>query len=44
MTHVFRVDSRVDSDYWLNAMTQAVRTAVIQTTEVVFRMSHISPS
>lgn len=42
VTHALRVDSRIDSDYWMNAMTQTIRTAVIQSTEVVFRKSHIS--
>lgn len=41
VTHLFRVDSKVDLDHWINSMTQSIRNAVIQTNEVAFRMSYL---
>jgi hypothetical protein len=37
VTHIFRIETKFDLDYWINSMSQCLQNAVIRTTEVVFR-------
>jgi hypothetical protein len=38
VTHLFRIETHLDLDYWTNSISQCLQNAVIRIKEVVFRM------
>ncbi len=38
VTHTFRIETKLDLDYWTNSISQSLQYAVIHTKEVIFRM------
>jgi hypothetical protein len=38
VTHTFRIETKLDLDYWINSISQSLRSTIIRTKEVIFRM------